>query len=354
MNGTGRRANLTTAGRQVTLAALGYADLGLRVVPIRAGRRHPPMDDWPNAATSDHTVIRSWWNGPYRSCGVGIVTGPGSQVWVLDVDVKNGKQGDVTLAALEEAHGPLPDTVEAVTGSGGRHLFFTWNPDHAVRNDQSGRVGEGLDVRGEGGQVVAAPTLHPDTGRPYRWRLGRGPGQIPFAAAPRWLYTLLDREPDQPASPPPARTTVPADLTADSPAAWFNATTTWSELLTRDGWTLARCLPSGEQRWTRPGKTPRQGVSATVGHAGRDILKVFTSSIPGLHADRAYTRFGYEAAVHHHGDRSALASTIRRRMPASPRSRLSAYARRTSRIAPGETRATSAPVVGTDGHRRPG
>jgi hypothetical protein len=305
--------------RQQTLAAaLELADVGLRVIPIAPGRKHPATHGWPDIATSNPTIIRQWWNGTYRRHGVGVATGTGSRIWVLDVDVANGKPGGETLAALETIHGTLPSTVEAITGTGGRHLYFAWSSDHPVRNDQSGRVGAGLDVRGEGGLVVAPPTRHPGTSRPYTWRPGHAPDQHPIAPAPAWLHDLLDRDPGPPApaiAVAQTRTRQEAMVRYDdSPAATFNAATTWVALLTRDGWTLTRELPSGEQRWTRPGKTPRDGTSATVGHAGRDVLKVFTSSIPGLDADRAYSRFGYQAAVHHHGDRSALASAVRRAM----------------------------------------
>jgi hypothetical protein len=315
---TERTARSVFVSRQQMLdAALQYADLGLRVIPIRVGRKYPPMDSWQNLATSDPTIIRSWWNGPYRRCGVGIATGIGSLIWALDVDVANGKSGAASLADLEASYGPLPDTLEAITGTGGRHLYFAWEPAHPVHNDQSGRAGPGLDVRGEGGQVLAAPTTHPTTGQPYRWRVGHGPGEIPVARAPGWLTALLEREPDPPtptAVRGPRSSVTLTGLHDDSPAAAFNDSTTWDQLLTRDGWTLTRTLPNGEQRWTRPGKTPRDGISATVGHAGRDVLKVFTSSIPGLEADGAYSRFGYEAALHHHGDRSGFAAELRRQM----------------------------------------
>jgi hypothetical protein len=132
-----------------------------------------------------------------------------------------------------------------------------------------------------------------------------------LAKAPEWLYALLRQE--EPPAPPPRPSGPPGD-DQDGPAAHFNASTTWHQLLTRDGWTLAKTLGSGEQRWTRPGKSPRQGISATVGHNGEDCLKVFTSSVPELTADAAYSRFGYEAAMHHGGDRSALAREIRRTM----------------------------------------
>jgi P4 family phage/plasmid primase-like protien len=316
---------------EVLAAARFYAGHGLRVIPITPGRKHPPINAWQDAATTDPPIITSWWTGVYRGHGVGIVTGEESGVWVLDVDVAGTKVGAESVTDLELAYGPLPETVEGMTGTGGRHLFFAWDPAHPVRNDQSGRLGRDLDVRGEGGQVLAAPTIHPDTGEPYRLRPGHEPGRIGFAAAPGWLYALLEREPERAGravgtSPPSATTATAAGDTFavagrfvsgpddDSPAAAFNASTTWEQLLKRDGWTLARTAGSGEQRWTRPGKTPRDGISATVGHDGRDVLKVFTSSVPALEADAAYSRFGYEAAVHHHGDRSALARHLRAEM----------------------------------------
>ena len=101
---------------------------------------------------------------------------------------------------------------------------------------------------------------------------------------------------------------------ADGPARYANDHTTWDQLLTNDGWTLVQTLGNGEQRWRRPGKN--DGMSATVGHGGRDVLKVFTSSVPALEADGAYSRFGYIAATRHGGDRSACARAIRRDMPA--------------------------------------
>jgi replicative DNA helicase len=295
-------------------AALRYASGGLRVIPIAPGRKHPPVNEWQKVATTDLTIITSWWTGLYRGHGVGIVTGEASSVWVLDIDVADGKQGAASLAELEDAYGPLPATVEAITGSGGRHLFFAWDPAHPIRNEQAGKIGDGIDVRGEGGQVVAAPTVHPTTRRAYAFRPGHAFGEIAVAPAPGWLYAMREREPEPAPTPPrPSRPTTTHDE-ADSAAAAFNASTTWDQLLTRDGWTLDKTMGSGEQRWRRPGKNRRGDISATVGHAGRDVLKVFTSSVPALVQDKAYSRFGYEAAVNWGGDRSGFARHLRQQM----------------------------------------
>jgi hypothetical protein len=98
-------------------------------------------------------------------------------------------------------------------------------------------------------------------------------------------------------------------LTEEGPASRYCAATTWPELLRQDGWTLAHIDQSGEAHWIRPGKDIREGTSATTGWQGKDIIRVFTTSIPALPAG-AYTRFGYTAAMHHNGDRSAFAKKL--------------------------------------------
>jgi hypothetical protein len=87
----------------------------------------------------------------------------------------------------------------------------------------------------------------------------------------------------------------------NTPSARYCAKTTWEELLIPDGWTLAKTDRHGEQHWVRPGKDPRDGTSATIGHNGNDALIVFTSSIPWL-PEGGYNRFGYYAASKHGGD----------------------------------------------------
>jgi hypothetical protein len=289
-------------------AARAYAALGWRVLPIRPGGKRPPMNAWQDAATTDPAIIDAWWTGIYRDHGVGVAAGPDSGIWVLDVDVADDKAGDETLADLEDSYGKLPDTVEAITGSGGRHLLFAWPPEVDVRNSASGTLGPGLDVRGAGGQVVAAPTVHAN-GRAYTWVDGHEPWAMGLAEAPGWLLAMLT--PDE--APASVTTVAPTQQMAqpdDGPAARFNAATTWDELLTADGWTLHHTDGDGEQHWTRPGKERRDGTSATVNYRGNDALKVFTSSIPTLEAERAYSRFGYLAATRHNGDRSACAHAL--------------------------------------------
>jgi hypothetical protein len=97
---------------------------------------------------------------------------------VLDID---GDIGEATLKKLEGEFGQLPSTVEAITGGGGRHLFFE-TPDALIRNS-AGKIGPGIDVRGEGGYVIAPPSVHP-SGRVYAWGVDSA-GEL--AQAPAWL-----------------------------------------------------------------------------------------------------------------------------------------------------------------------
>jgi len=289
---------LESYDHSVLTHALDYAEHGLPVLPIKPGEKRPPMSGWQNHATTDKPTIENWFTGLYADHGVGIATG--GTIFALDIDVSGDKAGDETLADLELQYGPLPDTATVLTGSGGQHRYFLMPAGITIRNNASTALGPGLDIRGEGGQCVAPPTIHPN-GRPYEWE----GGEIGIIApAPKWLIGLLTAraEPSQPSQP-----SQHDDLT--SPAARYNQRTTWAGLLSDDGWTLAQTMPDGEQRWVRPGKDAHEGISATVGHGGGGQMTVFSSSIEWL-PEGSYSRFGYYACRHHDGDRSAAASRL--------------------------------------------
>jgi hypothetical protein len=287
--------------------ALAYANKGVRVIPIKQGEKRPPMSGWQNAATTDPTTIRQWFEGQFKDCGLGIATGECRNRYLIVVDIDDREQyrGSDTLADLEQLHGKLPDTLEVITGSGGRHIYFL--TDAPIRNEASGKLGQGIDIRGIGGQVLAPPTVHPN-GKEYQWAEERSIADHKPADMPLWMVLLLTAKaepttPNTPATPPSLL------LEEDGPASRYCAATTWPELLRQDGWTLAHTDQSGESHWVRPGKDIREGTSATTGWQGKDILKVFTTSIPGLPAG-AYTRFGYTAAMHHGNDRSVFAKKL--------------------------------------------
>lgn len=165
-------------------AASVYTRLGWRVLPVRAGGKIPLLADWPNQASRDPAVVARWQD-EYPTSNIGIACGAGSRFFTLDVDPRHG--GDAALAALEAEHGPLPLTTHARTPSGGSHFLFSL-PDFSVTNSAS-RVGPGLDIRGDGGQIVVAPSVTP-AGQ-YCWI--NAPWDVTPAPAPAWLLERLGR-----------------------------------------------------------------------------------------------------------------------------------------------------------------
>ncbi len=185
-------------------AARYYAGLGWPVIPLHAifggsctcGRedcaspgKHPRTPHGLKDASVDPDIIASWWR-KWPAANVGVVTGAGSGLVVLDIDPRHG--GDKSLTELTWLHGELPETVEAATGGGGQHLFFM-HPGEPIRNRAN--IQPGIDVRGDGGYVVVAPSVHVSGGA-YSWLSGHAPGEIEPASLPRWLLELLTERND--------------------------------------------------------------------------------------------------------------------------------------------------------------
>lgn len=118
---------------------------------------------------------------------IGLATGAVSGVVVVDVDEKEGCSGGEYLQQLLDVYGPLPDTVEALTGGGGRHIYFQ-HPGFPIRN----RTGilPGLDFRGDGGYVLV-PTSGHISGRAYEWEASSRPDEVKPAPMPDWLVKLI-------------------------------------------------------------------------------------------------------------------------------------------------------------------
>jgi hypothetical protein len=290
-------------------AALGYARRGIRIIPITPRSKIPLIDAWPTQATSDETTIRAWWK-QWPAAGIGIATGKAGrrQFFVLDIDDKNGKNGSDTLAELETQHGKLPDTVTVLTGTGGRHLYFTTTVE--IRNDAGKRLGEGLDIRGEGGYVVAPPSTH-ENGHTYQFEHGYAIGDLTPVDAPDWLMRRLTTQPKIDETKPRDHDDFLHD--PNLPSSRYDAAHTWRQLLEADGWKFAYSH-DGTDYWTRPGKD--RGVSASVNHDGNDALIVFSTNAPV--PEGGYTRFGYFAQTRHGGDWKKATNEWLHRNPTPP------------------------------------
>jgi KaiC/GvpD/RAD55 family RecA-like ATPase len=193
--------------------ALAYAAIGWQVFPLHSVRtgpnastctcgnqdcgnvaKHPRTASGLKDATVDAQQIKDWWN-TWPGANVGIVAGAASGFFVIDVDPRHG--GDKTLAALMSEHGELPETTEAETGGGGRHILFV-HPGWNVKPDSRGKkLGDGVDIRGDGSYIVAPPSQHKSLNR-YTWAPGASPRECKLSVAPSWILDRLKESP-QPA-----------------------------------------------------------------------------------------------------------------------------------------------------------
>ncbi len=123
--------------------------------------KHPIIKRQTVIAAGDE--LWSSWIATHPSMNLGILTGSESGIFVLDVDPRHG--GDESYEELIQLIGPLPVTLAAQTGGGGRHYVFKIPPGVAIKNSV-GTLGEGLDVRGEGGLIVVEPSV---TKGEYKW-----------------------------------------------------------------------------------------------------------------------------------------------------------------------------------------
>jgi hypothetical protein len=166
-------------------AALSCAARGWGVFPlywIRDGRcscgrttcsagKHPLTDHGFDDASTGTSQIQEWWTA-WPSANIGVLTGAASGLVVLDVD---GVKGELSLRGLQLCNAPLPETLWVRTGSGW-HAYFS-HPGIRVPNS-AGRLAIGLDVRGDGGYVVAPPSGHIN-GTSYVWANDAEPAQMP-------------------------------------------------------------------------------------------------------------------------------------------------------------------------------
>jgi hypothetical protein len=164
--------------------ALRYSRLGLPIFPLRACEKAPPLT--PRGfydASANEAQIRNWWTR-WPFANIGLPTGATSKMVVLDIDPRNG--GPADRSEIVRQFGPLPETCEVITGGGGRHIYFLYEGGPVPK-----QLAPGVDLKGDGGYVVAPPSIHPSGAR-YRIDGLEGPRAfLNIAPAPDWLLQRL-------------------------------------------------------------------------------------------------------------------------------------------------------------------
>jgi hypothetical protein len=177
-----------------------YTQHGFRLTPLPYKVKHSIVAEWPKRASNDYDTVANWIKNGYPqdlegknifyTGGLGIVTGQGSGVTVLDVD---GKEGHATLAEMTSRYGekiPKTPTQKTPGGVDRYHVFFRyWGKClNAVK------FAPGLDIRSDGGMVVAAPSIYDISDVAYTWVEGFGLDDLEIAECPEWLKPFMERE----------------------------------------------------------------------------------------------------------------------------------------------------------------
>ena len=188
---------------RIVSAATAYAKLGFEVLPLHgivdgacacgnpdcgSPGKHPALDGGFHGATSDVPTVEAWFQ-KRANANLGLRPPP---LIVFDIDPRNG--GDESWDRWIAKHGECPDTVEVITGSGGRHIYL--RAEQPIKNQKLGGDYFGIDVICATGYVVAPPSKH-ISGRRYEWEGDFDLAELqpldgdPFAQLPSaWLSAL--------------------------------------------------------------------------------------------------------------------------------------------------------------------
>jgi hypothetical protein len=134
--------------------------------------KHPRNHNGVTGATTDPEQIKKWW-AMWPNANIGL-----SAAGLIVIDIDADKGGYTSLDKLETEFGALPKTWQVDTGGGGSHILFRRN-GYAVRNGAG--IRQGIDVRTDGGYIIASPSLH-KSGNRYRWAAESGRELADFPA----------------------------------------------------------------------------------------------------------------------------------------------------------------------------
>lgn len=305
-------------------AAAQCIQAGIRVLPTKANTKRPAHDGWPEQATLDPSQLGTLWPD-HEQYGLGLAMGRwantaefGTYLVCIDLDCKPGKPNGVQAYQniVAEHGGDDGQPWVQITPSGGVHLVYQVEYPHS---NGTGQLPAGIDVRGEGGQIIAAPT---DTGSgTRRWATGHAPWDHQPGFAPEWLLDLL--QPPTPALPPVA----PREhANSSDPGEIYNSQTSWRTLLAQYGWQYLHTRTSQGrtvQHWERPGQTEKGKAGGTLcEQSGRwGVFYVWSSNAPtqlllpqfrsnGSTYLASHTPFSFYTAMEHGGDFSAAAKHL--------------------------------------------
>lgn len=324
---------------------------GVSVLPIPANQSKRPDRSWAQYQIKAPTLdeVADWWGNGHSRYGIALICGAVSGNLEMTELEANATDSESLNAIREACHrAGIQYLWELLTGptgfsemspSGGIHLLYRvlggGVPGNtkiarrpATEEELLERPGDRVKVlaetRGEGGYVITAPspgTCHP-SGEPWVLLTGKY-GELPNIsweeryALHEALFDALDQMPPAPSpvqAPAALPGLVPGLSAAGSslelrPGDRWAAQTTFGEILDQAGWTLSH-RRGVEEYWVRPGKSVRDGHSATVNYQGSNLLYVFSTAVDGLESETTYTKFGAYAHLFYGGNWEAAAQSL--------------------------------------------
>ena len=299
--------------------AMAYLAAGLSCLPAAKARKHPAIGSWKNWQTRLPTEVevRAWFSNAHDAICVvsGAVSG---NLECMDFD--NG--GELFAAWMEKVDtGLLAKLVIEQTPSGGYHVCYRCESPvegnlKLARGMRDGKLKTLIETRGEGGLFLCAPT--------EGYALQQGDFASVPTITPDARQALLEAARSLDELPAASTPTAPAGANvgqrgADfaptggkdafdlAPGDDFNARGDIHPLLEAAGWQFAGNNPDGNELWTRPGKDPRNGISATYKDGS---FYVFSSNAAPFEPNVKYSPFAVYATLHHNGDYTAAASAL--------------------------------------------
>lgn len=265
-------------------SAISYAQTeGLYVFPLQERGKVPLVAHGLDDATLDAMTIETWWER-WPNANIAIRTG---DLVVVDED------RPAALTELAAKHGEtIPVTRIARTGKG-RHYYFTQPSDGRIRNT-TGKLAPGIDTRGDGGYVVAPPSVHPDGGV-YAWE-----STAPPAPFPPWMAALLTEPKPKPVTPFLGRSTPYAQraLEAEHHSVATAAEGSRNHALNAAAFSLAQLVAGGELD-EQDMRSSLEAAARACGLPDKEALATINS---GINAGLAEPRRAPEsngATVHH-------------------------------------------------------
>ena len=321
-------------------AAQRWHNAGVSTIPILANGTKKPAISWGEFQfrIPEQGHLDQWWaNG--KQFGLALICGRVSgNLEMTEIEAA----GIPRLFDLEEKFRDLGvfDVWDTLTRAyletspaGGIHLLYRISDAPVPGNTKIAHTSDGkvlAETRGDGGYVIVAPTTglcHP-SGTAWVLEVGE-PGVVPSItmAERNLLHEAIRATLDEtgnislsssmmvttpPQTPAPVEQVSPVLLAPGAglrPGETWAAGTSWRQILEPAGYTFSH-RHGVEEYWTRPGKSVRDGHSVTTNYMDSDLLKVFSSSIPGLITDATYTKFGAFAAIYHNGDWDAATKEL--------------------------------------------